>query len=305
MSSTTNNIPPRIEELMVDAATQGLSPQDAAELQTAITSDPSLREEAEAYELAATAVELSLTKQTLEDLPPALRDKLMAAAPKASAAIPALKLAGGAAETGNPKENASFSFSDGRMFGWYAAVAALVALAFVLFLEPTPQVVEKVVEVEVEVPVERLVEVPAPTPLESTLAEQYAALSEDDATVAANWGFAGGEANQDYANATGEVIWNGKTQTGYMKLTGMPVNKPTEIQYQLWIVDGSRDIDIENTNRIDGGVFDITAEGEVIVPINAKLIARDAAAFAITVETPGGVVESKGPLQILAVVDKG
>ncbi|MEM6505347.1 MAG: hypothetical protein AAF711_07755 [Planctomycetota bacterium] len=302
MSRTTNNIPPRIEELMVDAATQGLSPQDEAELQAAITANPPLRDEAEAYELAATAVELSLTKQTLEDLPPALRQKLMAAAPAAVA--PALKLSGTHAD--QPKHNAPFSFSDGRMFGWYAAAAALVALAFVLFLEPTPQVIEKVVEVEVEVPVERIVEVevPAPTPAQPTLTQQYAALSEDDTTVAASWGFAGGDASQDYANAAGEVIWNRDTQTGYMKLTGLPVNNPTEIQYQLWIVDGSRSTDIENTNRIDGGVFDITVEGEVIVPIDAKLIARDAAAFAITVEIPGGVVESKGPLQVLAVVDK-
>ena len=45
-------------------------------------------------------------------------------------------------------------------------------------------------------------------------------------------------------------------------------------------------------------------QGEIIVPIDAKLLARDVAAFAITVETPGGVVESKGPLQMLAVVEK-
>ena len=80
MSSTTKNIPPRLEELMVDAATQGLSPQDEAELQAALASDPSLRDEAEAYELAATAVELSLAPASMEDLPPALRDKLIASA---------------------------------------------------------------------------------------------------------------------------------------------------------------------------------------------------------------------------------
>ncbi|MEM6260497.1 MAG: anti-sigma factor [Planctomycetota bacterium] len=300
MSRTTNNIPPRIEELMVDAATHGLSPQDEAELQAAITAEPALRDEAEAYELAATAVELSLTKQTLEDLPPALRQKLMAAAPAAVA--PALKLSG--TDAGQPKQDISFSFSDGRMFGWYAAAAALVALAFVLFLEPTPQVVEKVVEVEVEVPVETTVEVPAPTPATPTLSEQYTSLSKDEATIAASWGFAGDDADEAYANATGEVIWNADEQTGYMKLAGLPVNDPTQTQYQLWIVDGSRSTDIENTNRIDGGVFDVTVEGEVIVPIDAKLVARDAAAFAITVEIPGGVVESKGPLQVLAVVDK-
>ena len=76
------------------------------------------------------------------------------------------------------------------------------------------------------------------------------------------------------------------------------------IRDRLWIVDASRDPKIENTNRVDGGVFDINAQGEVIVPINAKLLARNATAFAITVEAPGGVVESKGPLQALAVVEQ-
>ena len=100
MSSPTKNIPPRLEELMVDQATQGLSPQDQAELQAALASDPSLRDEAEAYGLAATAIELSLTHQAMEDLPPGLRDKLLtAASAHAPGAKPGLKLAGGQADT--------------------------------------------------------------------------------------------------------------------------------------------------------------------------------------------------------------
>lgn len=290
MSSTTKNIPPRLEELMVDAATQGLSPQDEAELQAAIASDPSLRDEAEAYELAATAVELSLAPAPMEDLPPALRDKLIASAGMhASGNRQSLKLSGSPAD--KPDTPSPFSFTDGRMFGWYAAIAALVALAFVLVLEPkAPQATTD------------------PDP--DTLAQQYEALAGEADTVAASWAFNVGDENNPggdaaYADTTGEVIWNNDSQTGYMKLAGLPVNNPAKLQYQLWIVDASRSTDIENTNRVDGGVFDITAEGEVIVPINAKLVARDAAAFAITVETPGGVVESKGPLQLLAVVDKG
>ena len=282
MSSTTNHIPPRLEELMVEAATQGLSPQDQAELQAAIAADDSLRIEAEAYELAATAVELALTQQKVDALPDALRDKLIAAATQdAPSSAPPLKLSGNAAAS--PEPTTKFSFTDGRMFGWYAAIAALIALAFVLAFEPKQ---------------------PTNTP-EQTLAEQYEALADDADTVTASWGFNADGGDPAYANTSGEVIWNADQQTGYMKLAGLPVNDPTKLQYQLWIVDGSRDLEIENTNRIDGGVFDITAEGEVIVPINAKLIARDAAAFAITVETPGGVVESKGPLQAVAVVEKG
>lgn len=284
MSSTTKNIPPRLIDLMVEDATQGLSPQDEMELSSAIAQDDAIRIEAEAYAMAATAVELSLTQpQQVEALPDALRAKLIETASQiVHTAQPALQLSGTpATPTAKPEQASSFSFTDGKMFGWYAAIAALVALAFVLTVEP-----------------------PTGSSPEPTLAEQYEALTQDADTVAASWGFNADGGDEAYANITGEVIWNADQQTGYMKLAGLPVNDPTEIQYQLWIVDASRDTTVENTNRVDGGVFDVTAEGEVIVPINAKLMARDAAAFAITVESPGGVVESKGPLQAVAVVEK-
>lgn len=284
MSSTTRNIPPRLIDLMVEDATQGLSPQDEMELSSAIAQDDVIRIEAEAYAMAATAVELALTKPSqVEALPAHLRARLIETAEKIAAPTqPDLKLAGTAAQT--TAKPTGFSFTDGKMFGWYAAIAALIALAFVIAVE-TPQ--------------------PAGTTnTEPTLAEQYESLSTDADTVAASWGFNADGGDEAYANITGEVIWNADEQTGYMKLAGLPVNDPTEIQYQLWIVDASRSTDVENTNRVDGGVFNIPAEGEVIVPINAKLLARDAAAFAITVESPGGVVESKGPLQAVAVVQK-
>ena len=305
MSSTTKNIPPRLIDLMVEQATQGLSPQDEAELQAAIDADDAIRAEAEAYALAATAVELSLTKpQQVEALPDPLRAKLIAAAAGhvRAAATPPLQLSGTDAE--NPAAPQKFSFSDGKMFGWYAAIAALIALTFMIGQEPRVVEVEKIVEKEVPVEVEKIVEVPAPDLVLPPLDERYATLAQQPNTVTASWGFNADGGDPAYANTTGEVIWNADKQTGYMKLAGLPVNDPNQFQYQLWIVDASRAPEAENTNRVDGGVFDITAKGETIVPINAKLLARDAAAFAITVESPGGVVESKGPLQALAVVEK-
>jgi anti-sigma-K factor RskA len=43
---------------------------------------------------------------------------------------------------------------------------------------------------------------------------------------------------------------------------------------------------------VDGGVFDVSSDGEVIVPINARLRVSRATLFAVTVEKPGGVVVS-------------
>ena len=92
----------------------------------------------------------------------------------------------------------------------------------------------------------------------------------------------------------GGVVWSSDSQQGFMTIQGLPVNDPKMEQYQLWIIDPSRD-----KNPIDGGVFNIETKGESIVPIQAKLRVGKPTLFAITVEKPGGVVvsdQSKMPL---------
>jgi len=97
---------------------------------------------------------------------------------------------------------------------------------------------------------------------------------------------------------TGDVVWSESTQTGFLRFVSMPVNDPTVEQYQLWIIDPKRD-----DEPIDGGVFDISETGEVIVPIDAKLRVLEPAAFAITIEKPGGVVVStQSRLPLIAAV---
>lgn len=99
---------------------------------------------------------------------------------------------------------------------------------------------------------------------------------------------------------TGDVVWSNKMQRGFMRFVGMPVNDPTIEQYQLWIIDPSRD-----DEPVDGGVFDISATGEIIVPIQAKLRVNQPTAFAVTIEKPGGVVVStQERLPLLATVAK-
>lgn len=94
----------------------------------------------------------------------------------------------------------------------------------------------------------------------------------------------------DFKQAGGTVIWSDQKQKGFMTLTGLPVNDPTKAQYQLWVVDPTRDADAP----VDGGVFDIPTDGTaVIVPIAAKLALTKPQAFVITLEQPGGVVKSK------------
>lgn len=99
--------------------------------------------------------------------------------------------------------------------------------------------------------------------------------------------FAG--ASSTYGTASGTVVWSDARQQGFMTLANIPANDPALKQYQLWIVDPTRD-----EIPVDGGVFDIPAgPGPVVIPIEAKLAVKNPAAFVITLEQPGGVVRSK------------
>jgi anti-sigma-K factor RskA len=91
------------------------------------------------------------------------------------------------------------------------------------------------------------------------------------------------------ANAKGDVVWSNAEQKGFMRFSGLSQNDPAATQYQLWIFDGERD----DKFPVDGGVFDVTSGGDVVVPIKAKLKVGKPVLFAVTVEKPGGVVVSK------------
>lgn len=93
------------------------------------------------------------------------------------------------------------------------------------------------------------------------------------------------------SSVTGDVVWSRAQQEGYMRFRGLPPNDASVSQYQLWIFDATR-AEWE-AKPVDGGVFDVTAGGEVVVPIHAKLEVRDAKLFGVTLEVPGGVVVSK------------
>ena len=94
---------------------------------------------------------------------------------------------------------------------------------------------------------------------------------------------------ETYPEMSGRVVWSDSLQEGYMTLTDLPANDPTSKQYQLWIVDPSRD-----EKPVDGGVFDIPAgKKTAVIPIRNPLVVKNPQAFVITLEQPGGVVVSK------------
>lgn len=84
-------------------------------------------------------------------------------------------------------------------------------------------------------------------------------------------------------DVTGDVVWNDDLQSGYLRFVGLDVNDPRREQYQVWIID-----DRGMEQKVSGGVFNATADGEVIVPIHPGIDVRRVALFAVTVEDPGG-----------------
>lgn len=86
-------------------------------------------------------------------------------------------------------------------------------------------------------------------------------------------------------NVTGDVVWNDELEQGYLRFVGLKVNDPTVEQYQVWVID-----DRGMEQKVSGGVFNATAEGEVIVPIDPALDIGRVALFAVTVEEPGGIM---------------
>ncbi len=145
---------------------------------------------------------------------------------------------------------------------------------------------------------------PVPVPL--TLTEQRQELIANQAdTLQRTFGATEDPAAQ---GVSGDVVWNNRLQQGYLRFRGLAANDPAELQYQLWIFDAGRPDGMEFP--VDGGVFDVAAAqtdpatGEIIIPINAKLDVVDPAAFAVTIERPGGVVVTKRErVLVLAAVD--
>ncbi|MBI1191008.1 MAG: hypothetical protein GC200_10050 [Tepidisphaera sp.] len=88
--------------------------------------------------------------------------------------------------------------------------------------------------------------------------------------------------NPEQPGVSGQVIWSETNQTGYMTFKGLKPNDPSKEQYQLWIID-SRGMQ----QRISGAIFDASS-GETIVPIRPGIKVDGAAAFAVTIEQPGG-----------------
>jgi hypothetical protein len=280
----TPNEQQRLADLLADEATQGLSEAETHELESLLVTHTKI----EANELALAVAAGELTQPlALEALPLSLRSRVLAdAEPYLAAETKPQDNANSRADTlrtsahtDSPNapaaEVVAFPLRRGgtrgagwQQLGWYAAAACLLlALGGWWQAWKASQ--------------------PAVAPRTPSLTEQRAQLLQQGATLTqVNWTPTQYPGLQ---NVTGDVVWDNQTQRGFMRFAGLQVNDPNAVVYQLWIFDAQQD----ERYPIDGGAFDITSTGEVIVPITAKIKVVKPTLFAITLEKPGGVVVSK------------
>ncbi len=81
----------------------------------------------------------------------------------------------------------------------------------------------------------------------------------------------------------GDVVWNDDLEEGYLRFVGLDPNNPDIEQYQVWVID-ERGME----QKISGGVFNASADGEIVVPIHPGIPVGRVQLFAVTVENPGG-----------------
>lgn len=254
-------------DLLTKKAIYGLNESEQHELDRL---DPGTAED-ELLSLEMTAAAISLTDMVIDEpLPAALSAKIEKDAEKWVG-------------TGDSWPPAYQEVEESRSSGWFgwlgwgAAVAACAVLAVNLYLTRVQEPTE----------IARVDPTPTAVPRELTPAEKRQELIDSGlAVVRANW--AAGNV-KELKDVSGDVVWSDAKQQGYMRFRGLPVNDKSKESYQLWIFDKTQD----KATPIDGGVFDVNSDGEVIVPIDAKLTASEPALFAITIEKPGGVVVSK------------
>ncbi len=255
----------KLNDLLTDRALHGLSDDEQRELEKLNVQYPEL-DEAE-FERAAAAIQLTEAMKP-ESLPKHLRSKIIADAEEFF----------GQEQVDKPWNVVPFPIQKIRrnhwqMAGWYAAAACLV-LALVA---SWPQV-KKIIEGNSK---------------EITIAELRNEFEKKNSDkVKAPWSatkFPGVE------NVQGDVVWSNEKQQGYMRFTNLPKNDSNQSVYQLWIFDENQD----EKYPVDGGIFDAQNNGEIIIPINAKLKVGKPTLFAITIEKPGGVVVSKRDKLIL------
>lgn len=292
----------RAMDFLVEHSSLGLPPDDEAELRALLAGDPRLERELRAFEKAAAAVDLAMMRE--EPLPASVRARLQQAASQFVAAqtmSQSISLSVGqsvgksgsqsvgrdtiakigpgsyeAAQSARATARASAGPSRGWGFSWLQ-VAAGIGLGVLVGLNLRPSESST-----------------GPGGSRPLLVQRDELIRTATDRRQWGWGVWTETAVAEAKQVQGDVVWSDAKQGGFMSFKGLPANDPAQFVYQLWIIDATR----PGEPPVDGGVFSVApgssgSGGETIVPFNAKIRVGQPAAFAITIEKPGGVTVSK------------
>lgn len=274
----TNNMEEKLLDLLCDQAASGLNEDERLQLEK-LSAGANSDMDAQSLELAAAAIMMA-EMGAIEAMPSHLEASIAAAAGKY---FTAKGSESSIHESIHDQPTKAFKWQETRpsrsffdWFGWAIAAAACVALigTFIYEQNRIGDLQAKVMQL-------------TPTPVvEETLAQKRDRLKKEAADVTrAEWT----KGNvKDSEGVMGEVVWSDEKQEGYMTFRGLPVNDANKEAYQLWIFEDGK---LESHPK-DGGVFNVSSDGEVVVAIKAKLKTNAPKAFAVTIEKPGGVVVS-------------
>jgi hypothetical protein len=275
-------------DLLIKQVTEGLSSAEQRELDVMdnATASAYLRD----FERAAAALTLAAGGDG-KPLPAELAQRIAAQAEQHFAAVSAgtvssldaardrRTVVGAEARSAGPA-----SRSRSGVLGWFAAAACLVLAVFGWMRSPAPVETPAVAVLPPPITTPPTLTIPPPEPA-TPAAERTAMLAHANSVK----GTLGATKDPAAKGVSGDFVWDPSTQKGFLHFVGLASNNPAVSQYQIWIFDGTRD----KRYPVDGGVFDVPANSdEVIIPINAALNVSKLAAFAVTVEKPGGVVVS-------------
>jgi anti-sigma-K factor RskA len=258
----------RLLDLLCKQVSEGLTVEEQRELEKL---EVSVETSVDLHSLEITAAAISMSAVgTGESLPDHLKSGILAGADEFFAKSQATKPMPAVRTTDEP------STSVWGWLGWAATAAASIALVASIFYYQQQM---STMQAQID-------EMRKPAPPEPTMAQKRDQMIREARDLTrASWT----KGNvKDMDSVSGEVVWSDEKQTGYMTFRGLPPNDPNREAYQLWIFEQA---DLEAHPK-DGGVFNVAENGEVIVPIEAKLKTVSPKAFAVTVEKPGGVVVS-------------
>lgn len=284
--------PDRIDELLIDRATVGLSEAEKAELKLMQLAHD--LPDDESFDLTAASIDLAVWQDAREELPPHLKELAIRAANQAFREKPNDRPIGQSFATtdvaaeilSNLSRPGIVPTANQRMrrrelMGALAIAASLLVAVFGWWRPFRSQGSSGMGSSSI-----------------ATAAQKREALvlSKPTDLIQIPWTNTNAE-----AQASGEVIWSDSKQQGFMTFQGLAKNDPSQEQYQLWIFDEER----SEQYPVDGGVFDVADDSQqTVVEITAKLNVARATLFAVTIERPGGVVVSdRSRLPLIAKVN--